>query len=90
MWLQNHTESQFERSHGSRHSALAAVAAASASRRDDASIQDLVQLGRLRHDRVKVAREEDKFLEWAINTLTVHAHKKSVLEVWLKLVFEFF
>ncbi|XP_076816720.1 E3 ubiquitin-protein ligase HECTD1-like isoform X3 [Clavelina lepadiformis] len=81
VWLQNHTESQFERSHGSRHSALAAVAAASASRRDDASIQDLVQLGRLRHDRVKVAREEDKFLEWAINTLTVHAHKKSVLEV---------
>ena len=85
MWLQNHLELQVEHTPGSRMSSLAAAAVAVATgRRDEASIQDLVQLGRLRHDRVKVTREEEKFLEWAINVLTVHAHKKSVLEVILQ------
>ena len=82
VWLQNHMESQLEHTPGSRLSSLAAAAVAVATgRRDESSIQDLVQLGRLRHDRVKVTRDEEKFLEWAINVLAVHAHKKSVLEV---------
>ena len=81
VWLQNHMESQHDHGHTGRLSLTAAVVAVATGRRDEASIQDLVQLGRLRHDRVKVARDEEKFLEWAINVLTVHAEKKSVLEV---------
>ena len=77
-------ESQQEHSAGGRLSLTAAAVAVATGRRDEASIQDLIQLGRLRHDRVKVARDEEKFLEWAINVLTVHAHKKSVLEVRIR------
>nr|CAB3252456.1 E3 ubiquitin-protein ligase HECTD1 [Phallusia mammillata] len=82
VWLQNRAEAQFEQSHGNRNSGLSAVAMAAATgRREDGNIHDLLQLGRLRHERVKVPRDEKKLLEWAMNVLTVHAHKKSVLEV---------
>ena len=82
VWLQNRAEQQLEQSPAGRHSGLSAVAVAAAvGRRDDGSLQDLLQLGRLRHERVKVPRDEDKLLDWAINALTVHAPKKSVLEV---------
>lgn len=60
---------------------LAAVA--SAARRDDA--HELL-LGRLRHDRVTVPRDENKLLEWAINVITVHATRKSVLEVRVRFI----
>lgn len=49
----------------------------SSPRRDD---QHEFRVGRLKHDRVKVPRNED-LLDWAIQVMKVHANRKSVLEV---------
>lgn len=77
-WLQNRTETQLGQLAHQHSGMTALVAAASAARRDDA--HELL-LGRLRHDRVTVPRDEEKLLDWAINVVTVHAARKSVLEV---------
>uniref|UniRef100_H2Z0Z8 E3 ubiquitin-protein ligase n=1 Tax=Ciona savignyi TaxID=51511 RepID=H2Z0Z8_CIOSA len=71
VWMQNTSSSQFDRS-----------AVASLARRDDPTgLHDLIQLGRLRHERVKVPRDDATLLDWAVNVLDVHAEKKSILEV---------
>lgn len=46
-------------------------------RRDE---QHEFRVGRLKHERVKVARNE-QLLEWAMQVMKVHANRKSVLEV---------
>lgn len=46
-------------------------------RRDE---QHEFRVGRLKHERVKVARNE-QLLEWAMQVMRVHANRKSVLEV---------
>uniref|UniRef100_H2XKE2 E3 ubiquitin-protein ligase n=1 Tax=Ciona intestinalis TaxID=7719 RepID=H2XKE2_CIOIN len=71
VWMQNSSSSQLDRS----------MAAASMRRDDPSGFHDLMQLGRLRHERVKVPREEETLLDWAINVLDLHAEKKSMLEV---------
>uniref|UniRef100_H2Z101 E3 ubiquitin-protein ligase n=1 Tax=Ciona savignyi TaxID=51511 RepID=H2Z101_CIOSA len=64
----------------SRNLGMSAVA--SLARRDDPTgLHDLIQLGRLRHERVKVPRDDATLLDWAVNVLDVHAEKKSILEV---------
>uniref|UniRef100_H2Z0Z9 E3 ubiquitin-protein ligase n=1 Tax=Ciona savignyi TaxID=51511 RepID=H2Z0Z9_CIOSA len=80
VWMQNTSSSQFDRSGGSRNLGMSAVA--SLARRDDPTgLHDLIQLGRLRHERVKVPRDDATLLDWAVNVLDVHAEKKSILEV---------
>ena len=82
VWLQNRTESQLSSSSSTnRHSGLSAAALAVVGGHRGDGMHDLLQLGRLRHDRVKVPREEHTFLDWAMNVLQVHAKKKSILEV---------
>lgn len=49
----------------------------SSPRRDD---QHEFRVGRLKHDRVKVPRNEN-LLEWAMQVMKIHAGRKSVLEV---------
>lgn len=49
----------------------------SSPRRDD---QHEFRVGRLKHDRVKVPRNEN-LLEWAMQVMKIHANRKSVLEV---------
>lgn len=49
----------------------------SSPRRDD---QHEFRVGRLKHDRVKVPRNES-LLEWAMQVMRIHAGRKSVLEV---------
>ena len=77
MWLQGRAESFFE---GVPGGLAAAAVAAGLGRRDDGS-SDLIQLGRLRHERVKVPRKQETFLNWAKNVITMHADRKSILEV---------
>lgn len=50
----------------------------SSPRRDDQQLE--FRVGRLKHDRVKVPRN-DNLLEWAMQVMRVHANRKSVLEV---------
>merc|ERR1719322_476574 len=77
VWLQSRAESFFEGVPGG----LAAVTAATGlGRRDDGSA-DFIQLGRLRHERVTVPRDQGSFLPWAKTIITLHANRKSVLEV---------
>lgn len=38
------------------------------------------RIGRLKHERVKVPRGE-KLLEWAMQVMKCHAHRKSMLEI---------
>ncbi|XP_071499022.1 E3 ubiquitin-protein ligase HECTD1-like [Diadema antillarum] len=47
------------------------------TRRDD---HHEFQVGRLKHERVKVPRGE-QLLEWAINVMRLHSNRKSILEV---------
>ena len=47
------------------------------TRRDD---HHEFQVGRLKHERVKVPRGE-QLVEWAINVMRLHCAKKSILEV---------
>ena len=47
------------------------------TRRDD---QHEFRVGRLKHERVKVPRGE-QLLEWAVNVMRLHSHRKSILEV---------
>jgi len=61
---------------GNRNMTSSLLAAAVASSSDD-----LIQLGRLRHERVKIPRNEDEFFTWALNTINIHASRKSILEV---------
>ncbi|XP_022105219.1 E3 ubiquitin-protein ligase HECTD1-like [Acanthaster planci] len=48
------------------------------TRRDD---QHEFRVGRLKHERVKVPRNEKQLLEWAINVMRLHSRRKSILEV---------
>ena len=61
---------------GNRNMTSSLLAAAVASSSDD-----LIQLGRLRHERVKIPRNENEFFTWALNTINIHASRKSMLEV---------
>nr|XP_018669598.1 E3 ubiquitin-protein ligase HECTD1 isoform X3 [Ciona intestinalis] len=81
VWMQNSSSSQLDRSSVNRNLTHSSVAAASMRRDDPSGFHDLMQLGRLRHERVKVPREEETLLDWAINVLDLHAEKKSMLEV---------
>jgi len=65
VWLQNQRESSVDRLRGP------------SPRREDP--QDF-RVGRLRHERVKVPRG-DSILAWAMQVMTVHADRKSILEV---------
>ena len=65
VWLQNQRDSSLDRIRGP------------SPRRED---PHEFRVGRLRHERVKVPRSGD-ILEWAIQVMTVHADRKSILEV---------
>ncbi|KAK7791453.1 hypothetical protein R5R35_010932 [Gryllus longicercus] len=39
------------------------------------------RVGRLKHERVKVPRDSDQLLDWALQVMRVHADRKSILEV---------
>lgn len=43
-------------------------------------------IGRFKHERVKVERNEARFLNWAIHVFKFHADKKAVLEVLLRTI----
>ncbi|GMS95260.1 hypothetical protein PENTCL1PPCAC_17435, partial [Pristionchus entomophagus] len=73
VWLQSRRDAALERSRGG--SANAALASA---RRDD---QYEFRLGRIKHERVKISRNEDELLEQAIRLLRFHADRKAVLEI---------
>lgn len=66
VWLQSQRETTMDRR-----------MPGSSPRRDD---QHEFRVGRLKHDRVKVPRNEN-LLEWAMQVMKVHASRKSVLEV---------
>uniref|UniRef100_A0A8C4QC48 E3 ubiquitin-protein ligase n=1 Tax=Eptatretus burgeri TaxID=7764 RepID=A0A8C4QC48_EPTBU len=66
VWIQNKREASVERARMT-----------SSSRRDDPGE---FRVGRLKHERVKVPRE-DSLMDWAENVMHIHAAKKSVLEV---------
>ncbi len=65
MWLQNKRDATLERSRGP------------SPRREDSHEY---RVGRLKHERVTVPRNED-ILEWAMQVMKYHADRKSVLEV---------
>ena len=44
-------------------------------------------IGRFKHERVKVERNEARFLNWAIHVFRFHADKKAVLEVRLYILY---
>ncbi|GMR47420.1 hypothetical protein PMAYCL1PPCAC_17615 [Pristionchus mayeri] len=73
VWLQSRRDAALERSRGG--SANAALASA---RRDD---QYEFRLGRIKHERVKICRNENELLEQAIRLLRFHADRKAVLEI---------
>lgn len=64
IWLQNKRDAQLERSR-------------SAFRRDDLPE---FRIGRLKHERVRVPRDDDLLL-WAMQVLKCHAPRKAVLEI---------
>lgn len=66
VWLQSQRETTMDRR-----------MPGSSPRRED---QHEFRVGRLKHDRVKVPRNEN-LLEWAMQVMKVHANRKSVLEV---------
>eukprot|EP00080_Pristionchus_pacificus_P012573 PDM72593.1 hecd-1 [Pristionchus pacificus] len=73
VWLQSRRDAAIERNRGG--STNAALASA---RRDD---QYEFRLGRIKHERVKISRNEDELLEQAIRLLRFHADRKAVLEI---------
>ena len=66
MWLQNKRDASLERNRSS-----------ATPRRDDGHEY---KVGRLKHERVKVPRN-DKLLDWAMQLMHSHAERKSILEV---------
>ncbi|GMT23830.1 hypothetical protein PFISCL1PPCAC_15127 [Pristionchus fissidentatus] len=72
VWLQSRRDAALERSRGGTSAALATA------RRDD---QYEFRLGRIKHERVKISRNEDELLEQAIRLLRFHADRKAVLEI---------
>ena len=65
VWLQNKRDANLERNRGP------------SPRREDTHEY---RVGRLKHERVKVPREE-ALLDWATQVMTYHASRKSILEV---------
>lgn len=65
MWLQNKRDATLERTRGP------------SPRREDAHEY---RIGRLKHERVKVPRDEG-LLDWAHQVIKHHANRKSILEV---------
>ena len=65
VWLQNKRDANLERNRGPT------------PRRDD-SVD--YRVGRLKHERVIVPRH-DSLLDWAMQVMKLHAHRKAVLEV---------
>ena len=65
MWLQNKRDAVLERSRGP-------------SRGRDDSLE--YRVGRLKHERVKVPRDQS-LMAWAMQVLKYHAERKSILEV---------
>ena len=65
MWLQNKRDATLQRTRGP------------SPRREDLHEY---RVGRLKHERVTVPRD-DSLLEWAMQMMKHHAHRKSILEV---------
>lgn len=65
VWLQNKRDASLERSRGPTQ------------RREDAHEY---KVGRLKHERVTVPRDDD-LLDWATQVMRFHADRKSILEV---------
>ena len=71
VWLQNKRDATLERSHGPN------------PRRDDSHEY---RIGRLKHERVKIPRQES-LINWATRLMEAHRNRKSVLEVGKKNIY---
>ncbi|EFO28334.2 hypothetical protein LOAG_00153 [Loa loa] len=77
VWLQTRQDQLLEQSRGTTSAAAASNLAG--TRRDDSYPE--FRIGRIKHERIKVPRNDDQLFEYAVRLLEFHASRKAVLEV---------
>uniref|UniRef100_A0A915PQB4 E3 ubiquitin-protein ligase n=1 Tax=Setaria digitata TaxID=48799 RepID=A0A915PQB4_9BILA len=76
-WLQTRRDQMLEQSRGAATSV--AVSNLAGTRRDDHYPE--FRIGRIKHERIKVPRNDEQLFEYAIRLMEFHASRKAVLEV---------
>uniref|UniRef100_A0A0N4U4Z7 E3 ubiquitin-protein ligase n=1 Tax=Dracunculus medinensis TaxID=318479 RepID=A0A0N4U4Z7_DRAME len=77
VWLQNRRDMIIEQSRGA--TTVNALPNMAGGRRDDHYPE--YRIGRIKHERIKVPRDEDSLFEYAGRVMKFHAPRKSILEI---------
>ncbi|CAG9534153.1 unnamed protein product [Cercopithifilaria johnstoni] len=77
VWLQTRHDQMLEQSRGA--TSAIAVSNLAGTRRDDNYPE--FRIGRIKHERIKVPRNDEQLFEYAVRLLEFHASRKAVLEV---------
>ncbi|KAK6110532.1 HECT-domain (ubiquitin-transferase) family protein [Brugia pahangi] len=77
VWLQARHDQMLEQSRGA--TSAASVSNLTGTRRDDNYPE--FRIGRIKHERIKVPRDDEQLFEYAVRLLEFHASRKAVLEV---------
>ncbi|VDO26977.1 unnamed protein product [Onchocerca flexuosa] len=77
VWLQTRHDQMLEQSRGA--TSTVAVSNLAGGRRDDHYPE--FRIGRIKHERIKVPRNDEQLFEYAVRLLEFHASRKAVLEV---------